>query len=157
MKEYTFKLVVCALAVSLISSVCPKEYRKYVNGAGAILFLFVLLLPLRTLEGYNIDVLNEYYINRRDIFLSEETVHDIRVSIVSDDISARLNSAGFDCNVTAEIGERNGRMIFLYATVVLENEASDDELKNILEYVCGYTGLDKSDVSFIIPDSESEE
>lgn len=150
MREYAVSLTVCALTVGLISALCPVDYRKYVNGAGSVLFLIVFLSPIRSLDGFNIDALSENYRLMAENYISQESVSDIRESIADEYITAGLNALGYTCSAETEIEDLNGELHFVSATVITEVPLSDEDYRQVLAYVCRQTGLDDSEITVIV-------
>ena len=149
MKEYAAGLAICAITVGLISSLSPEENRKYVNGAGSVLFLLMLLSPLRSLNGLDVQALAKKYELSAENYISEIMVSEIRNGIINEFLTASLKDSGINCRVEAESESQNGDTVFMSVTVITDKEPSKDEYKQIIKCLTEQTGIEPDNISFI--------
>ena len=150
MKEYAAGLAICAVTVGLISSLCPEEYRRYVNGAGSVLFLLMMLSPLRSLNGFDVQYLTKKYELSAENYISETMVSEIRTGIINEYLRANLKALGINCTVETESEYQNECTVFTSVTVTTDTEPSKDEYKQIIKCLTEQTGIEPDNIRFII-------
>ena len=150
MREYAVKLAVCAITVGLISSLCTENYRKYVNGAGSVLFLLILLLPLRSFNGFNAQDISKRYEAMAETYISENTLSEIRQNIANEHLTALLKEMGYDCSVETEIKSQDNSLLFSFVTVKLRSELTESEYGQIIGIITDQTAVPRENIAFIL-------
>lgn len=147
MSSWIFRLALCGAVTALCSAAVPREWRKYTDMAGTLIFLIALLSPIRNLENFNADSLLADFERRADIASNAELMTEIRENELSDYLTAKALELGVECHIEVELDKSSEEMNALGAEVTYGTRPESSEIESVDELIGTYAGLPPGKIS----------
>ena len=136
MKDLILRIIICAISVSLLVTLSPDNNKNLINGLGSILFLMLLISPLRSFSEVDFLEYSEALFQKSENYLQDENTMAMQKDLLKAYLEEQLKAMGYDAEIELDTTEDKVRS----SAITLNQIYDDAELKEMLHFISYQTG-----------------
>ena len=136
MKDLILRIIICAISVSLLVTLSPDNNKNLINGLGSILFLMLLISPLRSFSEVDFLEYSEALFQKSENYLQDENTMTMQKDLLKAYLEEQLKTMGYDAEIELDTTEDKVRS----CSITLKQTHDDADLKEMLLFISDQTG-----------------
>ena len=141
MSAWLYRLAVCGIVCAVAAAAVPGEFRKHAAAAGSLLFLLLVLSPIRDLSGFDAKALLDEFEARAEASWDRSLSAEIRKSELSGYLTEAAAKSGLSCRIEVRLDGSADGISVLGASVEYDSGFSEEEKSLAEEIIREATGL----------------
>ncbi len=135
MSAWLYRLAVCGIVCAVAAAAAPGELRKHAAAAGSLLFLILMLSPIRDLSGFDAKALLDGFEARAEASWDRSVSAEIRSSELSGYLTEAAAQSGLSCRIEVRLDETAEGISVLWASVEYDSGTPSEEEKALAEEI----------------------